>query len=79
MKYPTNDTDWAVSAKGNYWRRLNKKVLVVGQFKDNNYYWAMRDGEFLKGRFESIEDAQFAAERGIEGDDYSTESDDGGW
>lgn len=79
MKYPTYDTTWATSAKGNQWRRLNKKVLVVGQFKDNDFYWAMRDGEFLKGRFESIEDAQFAAERGIEGDDYSTESDDGGW
>ena len=79
MKYPTHDTNWAVSAKGNYWRRFNKIVLVVGQFKDNNYYWAMRDGEFLKGRFESIEDAQFAAEHGIEGDDYSTELEDREW
>ncbi len=79
MKYPTYNTTWATSAKGNQWRRLNKKVLVVGQFKDNDYYWAMRDGEFLKGRFESIQGAQYAAENGIEGDDYSTESDDGGW
>ena len=79
MKYPTYDTTWATSAKGNQWRRLNKKVLVVGQFKDNDFYWAMRDGEFLKGRFESIQGAQYAAENGIEGDDYSTESDDGGW
>ncbi len=79
MKYPTYDTNWAISAKGNCWRRLDKKVLVVGQFKDNDYYWAMRDQEFLKGRFNSIEDAQYAAERGIDGDDYSTESDDGGW
>ena len=79
MTHPARDTNWAISAKGNYWRRLNKKVLVVGEFKDNNYYWAMRDGEFLKGRFDSIEGAQYAAEYGIEGDDYSTESDDGGW
>ena len=79
MKYPTYDTCWAISAKGNYWRRLDKKVLVVGQFKDNDFYWAMRDGEFLKGRFKSIQGAQYAAENGIEGDDYSTESDDGGW
>ena len=79
MKYPKYDTNWAISAKGNCWRRLNKKVLVVGQFKDNDFYWAMRDQEFLKGRFDSIEDAQYAAEHGIEGNDYSTESDDGGW
>ncbi len=79
MKYPTYDTTWATSAKGNRWRRLNKKVLVVGQFKDNDLFWAMRDGEFLKGRFDSIKDAQYAAENGIDGDDYSTESDDGGW
>jgi len=79
MKYPTYDTNWAISAKGNCWRRLNKKVLVVGQFKGNDFYWAMRDGEFLKGRFDSIEGAQYAAERGIDGDDSSTESDDGGW
>ena len=79
MKYPTYDTNWSLSAKGNYWRRLNKKVLVVGQFKDNDYYWAMIAGCFLKGRFDSIEDAQYAAEHDIEGNDYSTESDDGGW
>jgi hypothetical protein len=79
MKYPTYDTNWTISAKGNCWRRLNKKVLVVGQFKDNDYYWAMRDGEFLKGRFESIEDAQIAAERNIEGDDYSNDSEYREW
>lgn len=79
MKYPIHDTSWAVSAKGNYWRRLDKKVLVVGQFKDNDYYWAMRDQEFLKGRFNSIEDAQYAAERGIDGDDYSNDSEYREW
>ncbi len=78
MKYPTHDTNWSLSSKGNFWRRLNKKLLVVGQFKDNDFYWSMRDGEFLKGRFDSIEDAKFAAEHGIEGDDHSNES-DGGW
>lgn len=79
MNYSTHDTSWAISAKGNYWRRLNRKVLVVGQFKDNDYYWAMRDQEFLKGRFNSIEDAQYAAERGINGDDYSNDSEDREW
>ena len=77
--FNSHDTSWSLSAKGNYWLRLNKKVLVVGQFKDNDFYWAMRDQEFLKGRFDSIEDAQYAAEQGIEGNDYSAESDDGGW
>jgi hypothetical protein len=79
MIYSTQDTSWAISAKGNHWRRLDGKALVVGQFKTSDYYWAMRDGEFLKGKFRTIEQAQFAAERGIDGDDYCADSEDGGW
>ena len=26
MSYPTHDTDWAESAKGNHWRRENGKA-----------------------------------------------------
>jgi hypothetical protein len=67
MIYSTHDTSWALSAKGNYWRRLNGQVLVVGQSKTNDNYWAMRDGEFLKGKFFSRVQAQHAAEAGTNG------------
>lgn len=79
MIYSTQDTSWAISAKGNHWRRLDGKVLVVGQFKTSDYYWAMLDGEFLKGKFRTIEQAQFAAECRIDGDDYSNDSEDREW
>jgi len=78
--YPTHDTDWKTSSKGNHWRRQNGVVLVVGQFKTNSDYWAMRDGNFIKGRFYSIRDAQYAAEHNLEGDDNgNSDADEGGW
>ena len=55
--YSTHDTDWAKSSKGNFWRRFNGKVMVVGT-KDGDYYWAMIDGDFLKEQYLSPEDAQ---------------------
>jgi hypothetical protein len=48
--YQTHDTDWSTSQKGNEWRRIDGKVLVVGRKKDGRY-WAMVDGEFLEGSF----------------------------
>ena len=45
MMSPTHDTSWTISAKGNLWRRLDGKILVVGESKDGEYYWAMRDGD----------------------------------
>jgi hypothetical protein len=78
MSHTSDNTSWAISAKGNHWRRQNGVVLVVGQFKANSDYWAMRDGNFIKGRFCSMEDAQYAAENNIEGDDQYS-SDEGGW
>jgi len=59
--YLTHDTDWAKSSKGNFWRRFNGKVMVVGT-KDGDYYWAMIDGDFLKEQYLSSEDAQAAAD-----------------
>lgn len=50
MNYPTHDTDWATSARGNDWRRVNGKVLVVGKKKSGGY-WAMVDGQFLPDNF----------------------------
>lgn len=48
--YSTHDTQWSTSQKGNEWRRIDGKVLVVGRRKDGRY-WAMVDGEFLKRSF----------------------------
>jgi hypothetical protein len=58
----TQNTNWALSAKGNHWRRLDGKVLVVGQSKASGDYWARQDGEYLKGKFRTKEQAQHAAE-----------------
>ena len=61
MSYPTHDTDWAESAKGNEWKRVDSKVLVVGRKKDGNF-WAMADGNFAKGSFTNKAAAKAAAE-----------------
>ena len=59
--YSNEDTDWALSFKGNYWKRLSGKVLVVGQ-KNNGEYWAMYDGDYVKGSFSSEQKAKTALE-----------------
>jgi len=66
MNYPTHDTDWDESQKGNQWRRLNGIPLVVGKVKNSKLYWASVDDEFLKDYFKTLEEAQFAAEREFE-------------
>jgi hypothetical protein len=58
MNYPTHDTDWDISAKGNYWRRVDGKVLVVGRRKSDGLYWAMCDCVFLKQSFSTMEEAK---------------------
>ena len=63
MNYSTQDTSWTISAKGNHWRRLDGKVLVVGEYKDSDNYWAMRDGKFLKDKFQTLQLAKQAAEK----------------
>ena len=59
---PERDTDWKLSTKGNWWRRMNGKVLVVGQGREGGY-WVMVDGHFLEEHFPYLEPAQSAAER----------------
>ena len=56
------ETNWKLSAKGNWWRRMTGKILVVGQGEDDSC-WAMVEGRFLEDHFDSIEQAQSAAER----------------
>jgi len=49
--YPDHDTEWATSAKGNEWRGIDGKVLVVGYSRTAGKYWAMCDGDFAEGTF----------------------------
>lgn len=62
MSYATRDTNWSLSAKGNYWRRVNGVILIVGRRKSDRCYWARRGNEFIPGSFATREQAQRAAE-----------------
>jgi hypothetical protein len=62
MSYPTHDTDWATSAKGNLWKRIDGTVLVVGRCITGGGFWAMADGSFASKVFSSEEAAMAAAE-----------------
>ena len=66
MAYSTKDTDWDLSAKGNYWRRLNEKLLVVGK---NRYdvYWVRVDESFLPDTYLNLKTAKAAAEQKVKG------------
>jgi len=57
-----NDTDWAVSKKGNQWRMLHGRVLVVGQSCIG--VWARVGNTFISGLapFSDIDEAMWAAE-----------------
>ena len=69
--FPTHDTDWAISSKGNHWKRKDGIALVAGERKDGRF-WARRGDGFLPGSFASLEEAKSALE-----DDSSDEDD--GW
>jgi hypothetical protein len=69
MNYPTHNTEWALSAKGNYWRRLDATPLIVGRRKDG-YWWARRGDTFLRGRFPSKQAAMAAVEVGVDPRDW---------
>ena len=77
MTYPTHDTDWALSAKGNWWRRSDGLLLSAGTRKSDGRYWARRGDAFLKGSFGSLEAAKYAAEH--DGDDADYVDDEGMW
>jgi hypothetical protein len=78
MKYPTHDTEWATSVKGNTWKRINGIGLVVGNRKDGQW-WARRGDDFVKGSFTSKIEAMNAAEQGHDGEDISQREDDEFW
>ena len=56
----TFDTDWTRSNKGNQWRRLHGRLLVVGESKFG--IWARVGDSFIKRQFDDLEDAKRAAE-----------------
>lgn len=78
MNYPTRDTEWATSAKGNIWKRTNGVALVVGKKKDGRW-WARRGEDFIKGSFSTKQEAKNAAELGHEGEDTPEREDNEWW
>jgi hypothetical protein len=36
MNFPTHDTSWAISSKGNHWKRKDGIALVAGKRKDGD-------------------------------------------
>ena len=62
MIYSNRDTEWASSSQGNDWRRISGLVLVVGRAKGGTHFWAMIDGEFIDGYFDTSADAMEACE-----------------
>ena len=76
MTYPTHDTDWALSAKGNWWRRCRGLLLSAGTRKSDGRYWARRGNEFLKGSFGSLEAAKYAAQNGGDVEDLYLDDDE---
>jgi len=76
MNYPTHDTEWATSSKGNTWRRKNGKALIVGLNKKTNKYWARRGDDFVKGSFNTKREAMIAAEFDVAGDINNSRSEE---
>ena len=76
MTYPTHDTDWALSAKRNWWRRCDGLFLSAGTRKSDGRYWARRGDEFLKGSFGSLEAAKYAAQNGGDVEDLYLDDDE---
>jgi hypothetical protein len=63
MRY-SDDTDWKLSAKGNYWRKCSGIMLIVGGSFEIGY-WVRVGEEFLEEKFNSLDEAQVSAERGV--------------
>ncbi len=74
MTYPSYDTQWALSQKGNRWRRKNGVVLVVGEHKDGRF-WALRGGVFMQGSYGTISEAQRGAESNTAGENIQWDED----
>jgi len=54
-------TEWRISSKGNYWRKRNGIMLVVGG-SDEKGYWVRVGDEYLSIRQKTLQDAKDVAE-----------------
>ena len=63
MTNETEDTPWAISKKGNTWRRFCCYVLTIGISQYG--IWVRVDKDFLKGPFPSSDEAKQAAEKAV--------------
>ena len=57
-----HNTDWDLSAKGNWWWRENGTPLIVGMSKYGRI-WARVGDDFLDGQYDSLEEAKAACEK----------------
>ncbi len=65
MNYQTtNNTEWKLSSKGNYWRKRNGVMLIAGG-SDEKGYWARVDEDFVKEKFDTLEEAKRVAEESV--------------
>ena len=74
MSYRTHDTQWALSQKGNWWRRENGVALIVGKRKDGRF-WARRGDDFMEGSYGTIAEAQRGAETNTSGENIQWDED----
>ena len=65
--FSNQDTNWAISSKGNQWRRINGNLLVVGRNK-NGGFWVRVGDDFVKGKFPTEMAAKVAAAKEAGGD-----------
>jgi len=60
-----SDTEWEESAKGNYWRKCQGTMLIVGGSYQKGF-WIRVDNKFLPAWEASLESAKTAAENEVE-------------
>lgn len=66
--FSNKDTEWGISSKGNQWRRINGKLLIVGRNKSGGF-WARAGDDFVKGTFLTEMAAKIAATNEVNSDD----------
>lgn len=59
-----DNTDWALSASGNWWRQVNGTALIVGKTQAGRI-WARVGDNFLDGQFNTLTEAQATCERAV--------------
>ncbi len=70
MNFNDLDTQWSESSKGNFWRRRDGEVLVVGKSKTTGKFWARNGDGFVPGSFATLDEAKRAAEADFGWDDH---------